>query len=76
MKLPDLLLHLTALAERVSHDDRFVVFEAMRRLRHEDGYVQRVTFRAPTPEMERFIAPKMARAGAVPRSHTTRPGTR
>ena len=76
MKLPDLLISLAVLAERVSHDDRFVVFEAMRRLRHEEGYVQRVTFRAPTPEMERFLEPKMARAGADPKSHTTRPGTR
>ncbi len=52
MTLPDLLERLTVLAERVSHDDRFVLFEAMRRLRHGGTYVR--PFGLPTPEQERF----------------------
>lgn len=39
MTLPDLLLALTEIADRVSPEDRPVVFEALRRLRHGTRYV-------------------------------------
>jgi hypothetical protein len=40
--LADLLDRLTALAEKVDQEDRRVLFEAMRRLRHPEGYVIKV----------------------------------
>lgn len=53
MTLPDLLAALTEIAERVNHADRRAIFEALRRLRHAQGYVVK-GFVPPTPEMERF----------------------